>query len=171
VARNVGVTPELLGWEPARVRRRVDELLALVELDPALHRERRPAELSGGQQQRVGLARALAADPPVLLMDEPFGALDPLTRDLLQERFQEIQRMLGITTLFVTHDVAEALRLAHRVAVLEAGRLVQVATPGALLRAPADEAVARLVATPRRQAAAVEALLHAEGAPGAPGPG
>jgi osmoprotectant transport system ATP-binding protein len=162
VAENVGVTPELLGWDAGRVRRRVDELLALVELDPARYRERRPSELSGGQQQRVGLARALAAGPSVLLMDEPFGALDPLTRDLLQERFRAIRALLGVTTLFVTHDVSEALRLADRVAVLEHGRLVQLATPGELLRAPADAAVARLVATPRRQAEAVEALLRAE---------
>jgi osmoprotectant transport system ATP-binding protein len=161
VARNVGVTPELLGWERGRVEQRVDELLELVELDPALYRERAPAELSGGQQQRVGLARALAAQPEVLLMDEPFGALDPLTRDRLQERFDEIRGRLDITTLFVTHDVAEAIRLGDRIAVLQAGRLVQVGTAGELLRAPADAAVARLLETPRRQAEQLEALLHA----------
>jgi osmoprotectant transport system ATP-binding protein len=160
VAANVGVTPELLGWEAGRVRQRVDELLELVELPAARYRERMPAELSGGQQQRVGLARALAAEPELLLMDEPFAALDPLTRDLLQGRFQEIRRRLGITTLFVTHDVAEALRLGDRIAVLEAGRLVQLGTPRALLQAPADRVVARLLETPRRQAEQLEALLH-----------
>jgi len=162
VAGNVAVTPELLGWDPARITRRVDELLVQVELDPSVYRERLPAELSGGEQQRVGLARALAAEPEVLLMDEPFGALDPLTRDLLQERFAELRRRLSVTTLFVTHDVAEALRLADRIAVLDAGRLVQVATPRELLLAPAGPAVARMVATPRRQAETLDALLASE---------
>jgi osmoprotectant transport system ATP-binding protein len=165
VAENVAIVPELLGWEPARVRRRVAELLALMELPPELA-ARAPAALSGGQQQRVGIARALAGEPEVLLMDEPFGALDPVTRDTLQQRFQEIRRTLGITTLFVTHDLAEALLLADRIAVLAHGRLLQLGTPRDLLRAPADPVVARLVATPRRQARAVEALLA-----GAHGPG
>jgi len=164
VADNVGVTPQLLGWDAARVRARVDELLELVDLPPDRYRDRVPAALSGGQQQRVGLARALAASPEVLLMDEPFGALDPLTRDLLQERFQEIRHRLGITTLFVTHDVAEALRLGDRIAVLDVGRLVQLGTPRELLLAPASEAVARLMDTPRRQAEQLEALLRAPAA-------
>jgi osmoprotectant transport system ATP-binding protein len=164
VADNVGVTPQLLGWDAARVARRVDELLELVELPPARYRERAPAALSGGQQQRVGLARALAAGPEVLLMDEPFGAVDPLTRDRLQERFHAIRKRLGITTLFVTHDVAEALRLGDRIAVLDAGRLLQLGTPRELLRAPADATVARLMETPRRQSQQVEALLRADGA-------
>jgi len=167
VADNIGVTPQLLGWDQARVRQRVDELLEQVELPAARYRERAPAELSGGQQQRVGLARALAAEPELLLMDEPFGALDPLTRDLLQGRFQEIRRRLGITTLFVTHDVAEALRLGDRIAVLDAGRLVQIGTPRELLQAPADRAVARLMETPRRQAEQLEALLQAAAPEGA----
>jgi len=161
VAENVAVTPGLLGWPRPRVAARVDEMLALVELEPATFRDRLPDALSGGQQQRVAIARALAAEPAVLLMDEPFGALDPLTRDLLQERFQAIRRSLGVTTLFVTHDMAEALRLADRIAVLDAGRLVQQGTPAELLRAPANDAVARMLATPRRQAEAVEALLRA----------
>jgi len=161
VAENVAVTPRLLGWPEPRIRARVDELLALVELPPATFRERAPSELSGGQQQRVGLARALAAEPELLLMDEPFGALDPLTRDTLQERFQEIRRALGITTLFVTHDMAEALALGDRIAVLERGALVQIGTPVELLRAPASESVAHLLATPRRQAARIDALLRA----------
>jgi osmoprotectant transport system ATP-binding protein len=158
VAENVAVTPELLGWSAARIRDRVDELLALVELEPAVYRERLPRALSGGQQQRVGIARALAAEPAVLLMDEPFGALDPLTRDTLQRRFVEIQRALRLTTLFVTHDVAEALVLGDRIAVLEAGALVQLGTPAELLRAPATGAVARMLETPRRHARHIEAL-------------
>jgi osmoprotectant transport system ATP-binding protein len=160
VAENVAVTPRLLGWPGERVRRRIDELLDLVELEPASFRERAPAALSGGQQQRVAIARALAAEPALLLMDEPFGALDPLTRDTLQARFQEIRRALGVTTLFVTHDMAEALLLADCIAVLDAGRLAQLGTPGELLRAPASEAVARMLATPRRQAERVDALLR-----------
>jgi len=159
VAENVAVTPTLLGWPRERIRARVDEMLALVELEPATYRDRLPAALSGGQQQRVAIARALAAEPAVLLMDEPFGALDPLTRDVLQERFQSIRRALRVTTLFVTHDVAEALRLADHIAVLDGGRLVQRGTPAELLRAPANERVARMLATPRRQAEAVERLL------------
>jgi osmoprotectant transport system ATP-binding protein len=158
VAENVAVVPALLGWEPARIRSRVEALLALLEL-PAELGPRAPGSLSGGQQQRVGIARALAAEPEVLLMDEPFGALDPITRDTLQQRFQEVRQSLGITTLFVTHDMTEALRLADRVAVLAAGRLLQVGTPRELLRAPAHPIVAQLAATPRRQAEAVEALL------------
>ena len=163
VAENIAVTPRLLGWPEPRIRARVDELLALVELAPATYRERAPSQLSGGQQQRAGLARALAAEPELLLMDEPFGALDPLTRDTLQERFQEIRRALGVTTLFVTHDMAEALALGDRIAVLERGALVQVGTPAELLRAPASESVAHLLATPRRHAERVDALLREAG--------
>jgi osmoprotectant transport system ATP-binding protein len=159
VAGNVGITPELLGWERARIAARVDELLVLVELEPAEFRARRPAELSGGQQQRVGLARALAAEPELLLLDEPFGALDPLTRDRLQQSFARIRRALGLTVMFVSHDVSEALLLADRIAVLERGRVLQVGTPAALLAGPADARVAELLATPRRQAAQLERLL------------
>jgi len=169
VAENVAVVPTLLGWSRSRIRARVEELLARMELAPELA-ARRPAELSGGQQQRVGIARALAAEPEVLLMDEPFGALDPVTRDTLQQRFQALRRELGITTLFVTHDLAEAVLLADRIAVLDGGRLLQVATPRELLHAPAHPAVAALVAAPRRQAAAVDALL-AEPPAGARGAG
>jgi osmoprotectant transport system ATP-binding protein len=160
VAENVGITPALLGWEPARIAARVDALLALLELEPAKFRARRPAQLSGGQAQRVGLARALAAEPRVLLLDEPFGALDPLTRDRLQQSFARIRRELALTVMFVSHDLTEALLLADRIAVMEAGRLVQVGTPGELLAAPADARVAELVATPRRQAERVEKLLE-----------
>jgi osmoprotectant transport system ATP-binding protein len=159
VAENVGVTPTLLGWDAGRIRRRVDELLELVELDPASFRQRRPASLSGGQAQRVGLARALAGEPGVLLLDEPFGALDPLTRDRLQRRLQAIRAQLGLTVLFVTHDMVEAVLLGDRIAVLEAGALLQLDTPRALLRRPANEVVAELMATPRRHAEVVDRLL------------
>jgi osmoprotectant transport system ATP-binding protein len=164
VGENVGVTLELLGWDATRVRARVDELLALVELPPAEFRERRPEALSGGQQQRVGLARALAARSEILLLDEPFGALDPATRDRLQQWFQRVRRELGLTVVFVTHDMAEALLLGDRIAVLRAGQLVQLGAPRELLLRPADPYVAELMAAPRRQAAAVDALLR-DGAP------
>lgn len=158
VGENVGVTPSLLGWPRQEVARRVDELLALVELPPERFRDRDPRRLSGGEQQRVGLARALAARPAVLLLDEPFAALDPLTRERLRASFQGIRQRLGLTAVFVTHDMTEALLLADRIAVLHAGRLLQVGSPGELLRSPAGEQVARLVATPRRQAQALAAL-------------
>jgi osmoprotectant transport system ATP-binding protein len=168
VEENVAITPRLLGWEEARIDTRVDELLEMVELEPSVFRARAPDELSGGQQQRVGIARALAPGPDVLLMDEPFGALDPLTRDLLQRRFQAIRRELGVTTMFVTHDMVEALLLGDRIAVLDSGRLLQVGTPHELLAEPADETVSRMMETPRRQAERVDALLgepkDAEGA-------
>ena len=166
VGENVAVTPGLLGWPPERIAARVDELLGLVELDPAL-RDRRPSELSGGQQQRVGVARALAAQPRVMLLDEPFGALDPVTRERLQQSFLHIRETLALTTVFVTHDMTEALTLADRIAVLHEGRLLQLGTPRDLLTRPADAYVDRLMSTPRRQAAAVDALIAGttDGAP------
>jgi len=161
VAENVGITPLLLGWERARIDARVDALLERMELEPSLFRARRPHELSGGQAQRVGLARALAAEPEVLLLDEPFGALDPATRDRLQQAFQRLRREFGLTVLFVSHDMAEALLLADRIAVMDAGRVVQLGTPRELLAAPADARVAALLETPRRQSARVDELLGA----------
>jgi osmoprotectant transport system ATP-binding protein len=158
VAENVAITPSLLGWDAARIGARVDELLELVELPPDVYRDRPPDALSGGQQQRVGLARALAAEPTVMLLDEPFGALDPLTRDRLQQSFARIRSELGLTALFVTHDMVEAMLLGDRIAVLESGRLVQLGTPSELSRAPASDYVASLMETPRRQAEAVAAL-------------
>ncbi|MFQ5745357.1 MAG: ABC transporter ATP-binding protein [Acidobacteriota bacterium] len=159
VARNVGIVGELLVWQREDRDRRVDELLELVGLSPDEFRARKPATLSGGQQQRVGIARALFARPRVMLLDEPFGALDPLTRDRLQQEFRRIQQSLGVTALLVTHDVVEALLLADRVAVMHHGRIVQCGTGGELLRAPRNEFVASLMETPRRQAGRLDDLL------------
>ena len=159
VAENVGVTPALLGWSSDRTRARVDELLALVELDRSNVRGRYPDELSGGQQQRVGVARALAGDPSILLLDEPFGSLDPLTRQRLQDSLVRIRHEVGLTAVFVTHDMVEALILADRIAVMNAGCLVQVGTPRELLTSPADGYVRQLMTTPRRQAEVVDALM------------
>ncbi|HLR47066.1 MAG TPA: ABC transporter ATP-binding protein [Deinococcales bacterium] len=138
VRQNIEVVPRLLGWEQERRRKRAAELLELVSLDPAEYLERFPVDLSGGQQQRVGVARALAADPPVLLMDEPFGAVDPITRERLQEEFLDLQNRLGKTVVFVTHDLDEAVKLADRVCLMRAGRVEQFAEPEELLRAPAS---------------------------------
>jgi osmoprotectant transport system ATP-binding protein len=149
-AANAEVVPHLLGWPAARRRERVRELFALLGLEAALA-ERYPAQLSGGQRQRVGLARALAADPGILLMDEPFGALDPLIRARLQDEFAALQSRLAKTVVLVTHDVDEAFRLADAVAVLDAGRLVQLGAPAAIRRAPASPFVAAFIA--RREAA------------------
>ena len=142
VERNVAAVPALLHWAPERIAQRVTELLALLGLEPAQYRHRYPHELSGGQQQRVGVARALAAEPDVLLMDEPFGALDPLTRAALQQEMARIHRASGRTIVFVTHDIDEALALATRIALIDRGRLVQVGTPAELLREPATGFVA-----------------------------
>ncbi len=159
VADNVGITPSLLGWDDSLIAARVDELLALVELDPDTVRHRRPDELSGGQRQRVGVARALAARPSILLLDEPFGAVDPLTRRHLQESLVRIRHEVGLSAVFVTHDMVEALLLGDRIAVLHEGRLVQVGTPHELLTAPADDYVGELMRTPRRQAEIVDSLI------------
>jgi osmoprotectant transport system ATP-binding protein len=158
VAENVGVPLTLQGWPAARIHARVDDVLDLVGL-PASVRDRRPAELSGGQQQRVGVARALAASPRVMLLDEPFGALDPITRDRLQQSLLDVRRKLGLTAILVTHDMTEALVLADRIGVMLEGRLVQFGTPADLLRAPADPCVAALFDTPRRQARILDGRL------------
>src|SRR5205085_5210724 len=127
-----------LGWDAPRIAARIDELLELVAMDPGAYRDRYPRELSGGQRQRIGVARALAADPPVMLMDEPFGAIDPITRARLQQEFLRIQQRLRKTIIFVTHDIDEAIRMGDRIAILRAGRLVQYDTPEAILARPAD---------------------------------
>jgi osmoprotectant transport system ATP-binding protein len=157
VGENVGITPRLLGWEPDRIAARVDELLELVELPPRDFRDRAPASLSGGQQQRVGVARALAAAPRVVLLDEPFGALDPLTRDRLQQSFLTIARRLALTAIFVTHDMLEALLVGDRIAVMRDGRLEQIGTPAELLARPASDYVRTLLATPFAQVERVRA--------------
>ncbi len=150
VAANVATVPRLLGWDRRRTERRVDELLDLVGLEPATYRHRRPDELSGGQRQRVGVARALAADPPILLMDEPFGAVDPVTRARLQAEFLRLQQQLRRTVVLVTHDIDEALRLGDRLAVLATGgRLEQYGTPAEVLGRPATPFVADFVGSGR----------------------
>jgi osmoprotectant transport system ATP-binding protein len=158
VAANIATPLLLLDRDPLEIRQRVAEVLQLMELPPSLG-SRYPAELSGGQQQRVGVARALAAEPRVMLLDEPFGALDPLTRDRLQQSFMGLRRRLGLTAVFVTHDMVEALLLADRIAVLNEGALVQVGTPAELLRSPADAYVEQMLVTPRRQSRALDELL------------
>ena len=134
IARNIGVVPHLEGWPPDRIRARCTELLELVGLDPSIHAHRFPHELSGGQRQRVGVARALAADPPVLLMDEPFGALDPVTRVELHREFRRIQEQLHKTVVMVTHDMGEAFALATRLGVLDRGQVVALDTPDRIAR-------------------------------------
>jgi len=149
IAENVGTVPRLLGWPTGRVAARTEELLALVGLEPSRFARRYPAQLSGGERQRVGVARALAAEPPVMLMDEPFGAVDPIVRDRLQNEFLRIQRDQGTTVLFVTHDIDEAIKLGDRIAVMRAGTLVQFAPPGELLAHPANDFVAEFVGSDR----------------------
>lgn len=145
VAENIGTVPGLLGWTVEKTGERVDELLSLFQLDPAIYRDRYPHELSGGQQQRVGVARALAARPNILLMDEPFGALDPVIRNKAREDLQKIQQQLGTTIVMVTHDMEEALALGNRIAIMDGGELVQFAKPADVLRNPASEFVESLV--------------------------
>lgn len=145
VARNIGAVPELLKWPRDKINARVDELLALFSMDPSEFRDRFPAELSGGQQQRVGVARALASRPDLLLMDEPFGALDPIIRTRAQEDLRHIQRKLGSTIMLVTHDMEEAISLADHVAVMDGGKLVQYAPPAEIIARPATDFVANMV--------------------------
>jgi osmoprotectant transport system ATP-binding protein len=149
IAQNIETVPRLIGWDRTRIHGRVEELLALIGLDPSL-RDRYPSQLSGGQQQRVGVARALAADPPVMLMDEPFGAVDPINRERLQNEFLRLQAEIRKTILFVTHDIDEAIKMGDRIAILEeGGRLAQYATPAELLMAPANGFVEDFVGADR----------------------
>ena len=163
VAGNIGITPRLLGAKASEIAARVDELLDLMRLDRALYRDRFPHELSGGQRQRVGVARALAASPRIVLMDEPFGALDPLTRDGLGDDYRDLHNKLGLTTVMITHDMTEAILLADRIAVMRAGRLVAQGTP-AELSGNSDAYVGELLRTPRRQAERLQLLLPRGGA-------
>jgi osmoprotectant transport system ATP-binding protein len=160
VSDNVAMVPRLLRWSRGDVARRVDELLAMVGLPPDTYRERFPDQLSGGQRQRVGVARALAARPRVLLLDEPFGAVDPITRVSLQTELRRIHRELALTTILVTHDMVEALTLADRVVVMCNGEIRQIAKPHDLLAAPGDDYVARLVGVVRTQSAQLHALAE-----------
>jgi osmoprotectant transport system ATP-binding protein len=152
IEENVGIVPDLLGWPTSRTRARVEELLQLVGLELDKFRNRRPDELSGGQQQRIGLARALAAGPEIMLMDEPFGALDPITRAGVIERFMEIRESLKLTVIFVTHDMAEALILADRIAVMRAGSILVMGSPSQLLGDPRNDYAEKLLSMPQRQA-------------------
>ncbi len=141
VERNIATVPQMLGWSAQRTAQRVTELLQLFQLEPTVYRQRYPHQLSGGQQQRIGVARALAADPDVLLMDEPFGALDPITRSALQGELKRVHQMSGKTIVLVTHDIDEALLLATKIVLIDQGRIVQMGSPMALLSAPANELV------------------------------
>lgn len=163
VADNIGITPRLLGQPAADIAARVDELIELVQLDRASHRDRLPEALSGGQRQRVGVARALAAKPRILLMDEPFGALDALTRDALGEDYRELHRKLGLTTVMITHDMTEAILLADRIAVMRGGKLLAQGTPSELTNS-SEAYVLELLRAPRRQVARLNALLPQSGA-------
>ncbi len=162
VAENIAVGPRLAGWDKTRIAARTAELLELVALPTELA-PRLPAALSGGQRQRVGVARALASGPAIMLMDEPFGALDPVTRDGLGRDYRALHERLGLTTVMVTHDVMEALLLADRIVVLEAGRVLADGSPAALLADHEDTTVRALMETPRRQARRVEALAAGAG--------
>jgi osmoprotectant transport system ATP-binding protein len=165
VGENIGITPQLLGWPKPAIAARVDELLDLVEL-PRSYAARMPAELSGGQRQRAGVARAMAARPDVMLMDEPFGALDPVTRDSLGAAYRALHERLGMTTVMVTHDMQEAVLLADRIVVMSAGRIVADGAPAALMASPADGEVAALMEMPRRQAERIRTLMEQAGGAG-----
>ncbi len=161
IAQNIELVPKLLGWEPAKRQARVEELLPMVGMDPEVFAGRYPRELSGGQQQRVGVLRALAAEPDLILMDEPFGALDPITREALQDELKRLQAKLKKTIVFVTHDMDEALKLADRIVIMKDGQIHQVASPEELLRNPKDEFVAQFIGR-ERLSASPEMLSVAE---------
>src|SRR4051812_47968398 len=146
---NIGSVPRLLGWSKQRIRERASELLELVGLDPKGDLRRYPGEFSGGQQQRVGVARAMAVDPPVMLMDEPFGAIDPITRDRLQNDFLRLHKQLRKTVIFVTHDIDEAIKMGDRIAIMREGHLVQLDTSDQLLASPVNDFVASFVGADR----------------------
>lgn len=149
VEENIAIVPKLLGWDPSRYKTRAKELLEMVALDPSVFLKRYPKELSGGQQQRIGVARALAADPPVMLMDEPFGAIDPINRAIIQDEFLKMQKELRKTIMFVSHDIDEAVKMANRIAIFRDGKLVQYDTPDDLLAHPKNDFVSSFVGDDR----------------------
>lgn len=161
IAQNIAVVPRLMRWSQADIDARISELLDLVALPPNEFAQRMPAELSGGQRQRVGVARALAARPQVVLMDEPFGALDPVTRAHLQREYLQIHRSLGVSSVLVTHDMLEALLMADKIAVMAGGKILQLATPKELLQSPCDEYVQSLLSSPLEQATRIDELRGA----------
>ena len=162
VAENIAITPRLLGWEESRIASRVGQLLELVQMPAAQYRDRMPRELSGGQRQRVGVARAIAAEPRIVLMDEPFGALDMLTRDALGQEYRRLHDELGLTSVMITHDMLEAMLLADRIAILQNGRLIEQGTPQDLMRQARHPYVRELMAAPRRQADRVASLMDGQ---------
>lgn len=150
IQQNIAVVPRLLGWKRAKIAQRTDELIELVGMDPDIYRDRYPRELSGGQRQRIGVARALAVDPPVMLMDEPFGAVDPITRDRLQNEFLRLQQQLHKTVVFVTHDIDEAVKMGDQIVILQVGGAIQqIGSPDAILADPANDFVADFVGSDR----------------------
>jgi osmoprotectant transport system ATP-binding protein len=165
VGENIGITPQLLGWKPAEIAGRVEELLDLVGL-PQDYASRFPGTLSGGQRQRVSVARAIAARPRIVLMDEPFGALDPITRDAIGTAYRALHGRLGLTTIMVTHDVQEAVLLADRIVVMKAGRILADDTPQSLMSTQSSPDVAALMAMPKRQAERIRAIMDGNGAHG-----
>jgi osmoprotectant transport system ATP-binding protein len=171
VAENIATVPRLLGWNAARIRARVDDLLKIFQLDPGAFADKFPHQLSGGQQQRVGVARAFAAEPTVLLMDEPFGALDPIIRAKAQDDLRDIQRRFGTTIVLVTHDIDEAFRLGDRVAVMSQGQVLQYDRPAALLIRPADPFISRLTGTGDRAMKLLSLMTAGEAAESGPAEG
>lgn len=158
VGENIGITPQLLGWQPIRIAARIKELLDLVEL-PRSYAIRQPATLSGGERQRVGLARAIAAHPKIVLMDEPFGALDPITRDIVGSTYKRLHNLFGLTTMMVTHDVQEAILLSDQIAIMKGGRVIALDTPRALIAESQDDDVISLMSMPKRQAEQVRVAI------------
>jgi osmoprotectant transport system ATP-binding protein len=159
VAENIAITPRLLGWDKARIRARVDEMMQLVRLG-VRYTDRFPHQLSGGERQRVGVARALAAAPRIVLLDEPFGALDPLTRDALGQDYRRLHEELGLTTMMITHDTLEAVLLADRIVVLRDGRMIAEGAPRLLMKDQPDHYVREIMAAPRRQAERLQLLIN-----------
>ena len=163
VEENIGVVPKLLGWDKGKIDARIDFLLDVVGLGSKEFLAKYPRQMSGGQRQRIGFARALAGKPSVLLMDEPFGALDPVTRESLQNEVLEIHKRLELTTVMVTHDMAEALLLADKIAVMHEGKILQVGTPPELLRSPKTPYIEQLLSTPKAQAKKITAMMNEAG--------